>query len=319
MAFILEERIRLTERNAIKRLAGFAKNGKVDLAAEWLVGRPKWVDQNEAWQVITEMNARIVNLAQNEFGGKRMPPHDECFPLGDFSGYLKNNNIGSPSLSNLSQELKIGRVVVGAKVINLNAELCDGSLFVTSSSFQNKFASWQLNRSAIIGGENVEVGKINCCLIICDGDCTIESAATNCLIICRGTVKTKPDAYLGGCHIISAKKISIPKNPGGFENKIKEKVAMPLGFFEFFDPIHVGLTTVQVREGLTVKSLEKGKPLASAGLQMNDCITAVDGANNLNLESFRLLLRQKVAMGAESDFRIRRGDQILNIKVSFAD
>lgn len=104
--------------------------------------------------------------------------------------------------------------------------------------------------------------------------------------------------------------------PGSFSSsKLAEKEPKPLGFIRFFDPAEVGIKVESAEGGARVKSAEKGKRFAAAGLRDDDLITAVNGKDVKDAESFRRLLRASLAVDGETVLKVRRDKQVTEVRV----
>ena len=92
--------------------------------------------------------------------------------------------------------------------------------------------------------------------------------------------------------------------------------AIPLGFIKFFDPSQAGISVEGAKGGVAIKQVAPDKPFARAGLRSGDVPLAIDGTVVPSPESFRRLLRRKLAVGKDAAFKVRRGEKTLEIRVS---
>ena len=143
-----------------------------------------------------------------------------------------------------------------------------------------------------------------------------SSGVYNSLVIARGTVRC------GGIHnsrVISGGEVQLSRSAKVLDSKVVEKETKPLGFVTFFDPADVGIKVDSADGGVRVKEAEKGKPFAAAGLRADDLVTALDGEAVKDAESFRRLLRAKLAVEGTTTFKVRRGDKAVEVAVPHKD
>ena len=101
--------------------------------------------------------------------------------------------------------------------------------------------------------------------------------------------------------------------------KVKEKEADPLCFVKFFDPSRVGVTVEAAAAGVKVTKAEEGKSFARAGLKVIDVIVGLDGKEANTPETFRRLLRTKLAEGGRRIVKVRRQGRAVEIPITCAD
>src|SRR5262249_44618459 len=175
-----------------------------------------------------------------------------------------------------------------------------------------------LGHAAIFSGGSIEVSQsLLGVLIVCDGDFTAESGFTDSLVIARGKVRS--DGWVKNSRIVSDGGVEWKHPEWVKDSKVVEKESKPLGFVTFFDPADVGLTVESADGGVRVKAAEKGKPFAAAGLRADDLITALDGDAVKDADSFRRLLRAKLAIEGTTTFKVRRDDKAVEIDVPHKD
>ena len=167
------------------------------------------------------------------------------------------------------------------------------------------------------GGSVVFSGSsVGSSVIVCDGDFTARSVF-KCLVIARGTIRCDDGA--NDSHLISGGRVEFKHPERVHGSKVVEKEPKPLGFVTFFDPADVGIRVESAEGGVRVKEAEKGKAFAAAGLRADDLVTALDGEAVKDAESFRRLLRAKLAVEGTITFKVRRGDKAVEVAVPHKD
>jgi PDZ domain len=316
---ILREQARRKEERAQVRLAELAKNGQVDEAAELLVRRPSWGDEDAAWQVMTALADRLIDLGEKEFGEPSIPPRQNYLPVGDYRRYLGKARPKSLTTGRVVPDIvrEEFRFVVRAEEIEVVGNDIRDSLLVSAGAVRahggrGAVAGSEVWRSVIFAGGPVEFQKAFDSIIICDGDFTVASEAMRCLIVARGDVRCGNNALKS--RIITSGKVHFPKS-----SAIKEDEPNPLGFVQFFDPASVGVTVEAAEGGVRIKEAADGKPFAKAGLQAGDLAIAADGTPLDSPEAFRRLLRKKLATGGDFTLEVRREGKSVGVVVPFKE
>ena len=188
---------------------------------------------------------------------------------------------------------------------------CASSCFACTGRFR---ADDLIYLSGIFALGSVEVKGLNKSVVVCAGDVTVHQRMTDCIIVAGGKV-TCPNV-VGDCVIVAEGRVVIPKHAAE-GNIIRENQAKPLGVVTFFDPSQAGITVETAEGGVRVKALAEGKPFARAGLKAGDVISALDSEAIKDSESFRRLLRRKLAEEKDAVFKVRRGEKTLEVSVRF--
>jgi hypothetical protein len=317
---VLEALNHKEEKRVLARLQELGRNGQVDQAAELLVRRQKWDDEEAAWQVMTGLAAKVIELANKEFGEKRQVPHLEGLPAGDFRRWADEvhpNFLSTGRVANdpKNETRKGGFVVRAAKISVLDTMACN--LLVAAGKVQGPSRpGGMLGFSVIIAGGSVEFDDILNSVVVCDGDFTGREILTS-LIVARGEVRCSRFAH--DSRIVTSASVHLAGAPNADGNQVKEKEATPLGFVKFFDPAQAGIAVSAADAGVRVESATKDKPFARAGLQAGDLVVALDGRDVTSPESFRRLLRTALAEGGEMVLKVRRAGRDLDVRVTCPD
>jgi hypothetical protein len=315
-AGILDFFVRQEKKRAFAKLAALAKDGQVDQAVEKLVRRKEWDDEDACWQVLAELAGRLTDLEKKEFGTVSLQTVEgREVPARDFRRYREKMQPKVLSGSRLSWRDLLGpRFVVRAEEIETGNPQT-ASLLATSGVAKTS----NLSHSALFAGGSVDVSGVSDALIVCDGDVTVHADVRNSLIIARGDIHLHcPDTI--NSRIITSGRVYLElKSSRLIDTKVKEREAKPLGFVTFFDPAKIGISIEKADGGLRVKEAARDKPFARAGLRADDLLTAVNGDTVKDPEVFRRLLRAKLAVEGEMVFKVRRGEQTLELRVPCKD
>lgn len=85
----------------------------------------------------------------------------------------------------------------------------------------------------------------------------------------------------------------------------------------FFRPAQVGVEVAPAEGGVRVTRADKDMPIGRAGLRVGDVVRALDGSPTSSPDSFRKLLRRKVAQGGYGLFEVRRGGKAEEVRPNF--
>ena len=336
---ILEALTQRRNRQARERLEVLARNGKIDQVVERLVRWQDWGgEEDAAWQVVTAFAGRLLDLDKTKFPTaaidqrtfpQRAPYHGPPLPPGtvrtgltfqewqsqlpfrDFTRYkkrIKPIHIAAPRVT-LARN---GHFVIRAEEVTLDAISSRDLIACTGSVTCNQR---RLGLCGIFAGGSVAIKRIFASVVVCDGEFKTEFASL-CIIIARGPVTITEGG--NNCLIVSGDKITIPKWLRGQKQAsmmLRENEAVPLGFIRFFNTADAGITVAAAGKEVAVKVVTPGKPFARARLRSGDVLISVDGTSVPSPESFRRLLRRKLAEGKDATFKIRRGDKSLAIRV----
>jgi hypothetical protein len=204
--------------------------------------------------------------------------------------------------------------------------------------------------SIIICQENLEItgpakrGELQNCLVIARGKltCPKDSIITDCTILSNGPVVFSEGVKVENTAIVSGGPIVCPKGLA-LGKRVLITGSIPDWPVKFFDPEFAGLSVWQVYRnngtlpneppllafhdglvfgggvdknpdlgaGVQIKKVRKGAPFAD-GLHESDIVIAVDKEKTPSKESFRKILRRKLAEGGPIiTFTVRRTDKIL--------
>jgi hypothetical protein len=307
-AQILAEFNRRDARRVLQRLQSLGEQGEVDLLVEWFVRRRRWAPEDSAWQMLGDLARKLVQL-ETQGPRKTNLPHSESTPFVDFRRY--RTLVRPKTVDFAPRQLQRGSYLArGEEIV---ADVLAQSLIATSGNFRASF----LGGSAVFAGGSVAVKEVSNSVIICDGEFKARHYVGGCIIIARGPVQC-PDK-LHNSLIVSLGTVQVPKDTDGKDTLIQEKEPNPLGFVKFFDPARAGIEVRQAEDGVRVKTAFEGKRFARAGLKAGDLIAALDGEAIKDPESFRRLLRRKLAEGGASKLKVRRGEKTLEIPITWKD
>jgi PDZ domain len=311
---ILNEHARRREQRALARLAELANNGQVDQAAELLVRRPQWADEEAAWQVMTTLAERLIDLGEKEFGKPAVPVRRESLPAGDYHRYAAKTRPKVQATGRVAPDVhEPASFVVRASEIEVVGTTAD-DLFASAGAVRSKgMVIW----AVIFAGGPVEVRELNHSIVVCDGDFTATSGAHDSLIIARGDVRCA-DCGLN-CRIVTSGKVFLDRSASYPEVKLKESKPKPLGFVQFFDPASVGITVEGAEGGVRIREAAEGKPFAKAGLQAGDLAVVADDTPLDSPDTFRRLLRKKLATGGDLTLEVRRENTSWGVVVPFQE
>jgi hypothetical protein len=310
---ILDVLARREKERAFAQLADLLKRGAIDQAVEKFVRREKWDDEMTCWQLFAELAGKLTDREREAYG-KASLPNEDFVPARDFSRYAAKQGhrfeiiaARHPTLEQMNDVGRAMRVeeIVGGPPINMHLITSAGDVKAANASF-----------SVIFAGGSVECSSIFRSLVVCDG--YVEAASiTDSLIIARGTVVCRSSA--DSSRIISCGSVAFVKPDRVTESKVLRKQRKPLDFVTFFDPADVGIKVGAAEGGVRVKEAEKGKLFATAGLRADDLVTALDGEAVKDAESFRRLLRAKLAVEGTTTFQVRRGEKAVEVAVPHKD
>jgi hypothetical protein len=322
-AQVLEAFNHKEDKRVLARLQELGKNGEADQAAELLVRRQKWEDEEAAWQVMTGLAAKVVELGCLEFGEKHRVPtheHEGAIPLGDFRQWAKEVHpefLASGRVANDPKKQQYGRFVVRAEDISV----VDGmgmahNLFVAAGAVRGAAPTGSTSSviyTVIFAGGSVEFDEIACSVVVCDGNVTVRNRMLGCLIVARGEVRCSGSA--ADCRIITSGNVHFGEGTNTKGTQVKEREATPLGFIKFFDSSRAGISVLPAEGGVRVAVAAEGKPFALAGVQAEDVVETLDGRAVATPQAFRRMLRTALAEGGEMVFKVRRAGQVREIRV----
>jgi hypothetical protein len=309
---ILDAFVRKEKERIFAKFADLAKQGAVDQAIERFVRREKWDDEPACWQVVADLATRLTDLERKTYG-KASLPDSVRDPGQEFRRLVKSLQLKVVSTRGAAPEQWKNWIVLRAEEIATGYHL-DYGLFAFSGSVKILGSA---TKSAVFAGGSVEIDNTNQALIVCDGDFKAKSDIHTSLIIARGTIRCEGDVI--NSQLICCGDIQLKRPKRVFDSEVVEKESKPLGFVTFFDPANVGIKVETADGGVRVKEAVKGKQFAAAGLRGDDLITALDGEAVKDAESFRRLLRAKLAVDGEMVFKVRRGDNVSEITVKHKD
>jgi hypothetical protein len=310
---ILDALARRAGERPFAAFADAAKRGAVDQAVERLVRRDRWDDEEACWKALAGLADKLTALERQRF--------DKVSLSGEHRGddrelrrvqrHVRPKRAGDrhPSVG-----LWEGRFVLRAGEDFEAGIPTAGFLIAAAGNVEVP----SITHSAVFAGGSVDVkGSIGNSLVVCDGDVTSRHIIKDSLIIARGKVRC--DMVVENSRIISGGGVEWKHPELVKDSKVLEKEAKPLGFVTFFDPADAGITVESAEGEVRVKKVEKGKAFAAAGLRADDLVTALDGEAVKDAESFRRLLRAKLAVEGTTTFKVRRGDKAVEIPVAHKD
>ncbi|HEX5269280.1 MAG TPA: PDZ domain-containing protein, partial [Gemmataceae bacterium] len=301
------------EKRAIAAFAELAKGGAIDCAVEKFVRRDRWEDETACWKVLADLEDKLTDLERQAYGkpSRRQPDrrlkHNSAnmAELAHAAG-LPPDGAGRGTLHLWEKE---NRWVLRAEEVQKGKRFFDFLVALSGGAFiRGEFAY-----CAIFSCGSIACNGVDDSLIVCDGDFTAQGHVSSSLVIARGTISC--GGGVTGSRLISCGQVRLKYPQAVTGSKVVEKEPRPLGFVKFFDPADVGITVEPADGGARVKSAEKGKPFAEAGVRAGDLITAVNGQAVKDAESFRRLLRASLAVDGETVLKVRRDKQVSEVRV----
>jgi hypothetical protein len=313
----LHEKLALRE---LKKATDLAKEGRIDEVVERLVRWQEFDREKTGWKAVGEFVAKVLECEKRDFDTRGLLK--ERFPQRDFSRYLQAEGlteIASPGKT-LEHELLRGRETVRKAYLVRGEEIEVESPLVCDTVAASRSVRLKEVRSCVIvSAGDVEVGKIDDSVVVCDGVFKASGSILNCLIVARGNMTCPPTT---GMVILSCGEIKFPNSTPTDRAVLRSGEAVPFKFIKFFDLAEAGVEVSKCDGGVAVASVAKGKAFADAGLQKDDVVTAVDGekvtkggGSHDEVDQFRRSLRKKLAAGEEATLTVRRGDKTLELTV----
>jgi hypothetical protein len=230
------------------------------------------------WALLFRMAEKSATSAQNLGLGEFRIPDYVKFPL------LKGGQIET---SFLHQKRILAESISTQNQVAQSAILTSGPVHVNG----------QLYKSIVFSNGDVKIGtNVDDSIVVCNGNVEIVGGVRKSLILARGKVK-----YIGFIG----------------DSVFEQKVEVPLGLLQFFNPAQVGVEVSAANGKLCVAKVEKGKPFAKAGFRKGDEILAIDKAQVRSPEEFRNLLRRRIIEG-RANFSVRRNGKTLDISVDLS-
>lgn len=311
---ILDEIDHRRRRVSLSQLLSFRDNGEIDRLAAGIVHWRRGED-DDCWQTATSFAARLVKEAKRAKARTSFPA-SLFAPIGDFSRY-KETHSAIKRNTGKANALEEGSFLIRGDEIVLKHGA--GSSIIVSSG---TVGSNDVYRDLVLAGGSIRVEDAVHSVIVCDGDFQCDSQITNCIIIARGTVKA---AWIVKSFIITSDVVLTLDNslpPEWRRNKnniIKENDSTLGGLVKFFETSHVGISVEPAEQGVRVVKLTENKSFAQGGLRNGDILLALDEVPIRSPDSFRRLLRGKLAQANPLAFKVRRSEKVLTIRVHCKD
>jgi hypothetical protein len=310
---ILDWFARRQKEQAFAALVDATKRGAVAEAVERLARRAQWDDESLCWQTLADLAAKLAEIELQTVG---KPTLTGVYTADD--GWLHDVQRQMRFKSAAGTRTAIGlwqkRLVLRAEEIT-EGQLVDHALFAIAGNVRLR----HLSNSVVYANGSIDMAaSMHRSVIVCDGEVSANQVVSNSLIIARGKVNCN-NSLVRRSHIISGAEVVV-RHPEWLEDsKVQEKQPKPLDFVTFFEPAKVGVTVESEDGELHIKTVEPGKLFAKAGLRADDLISALDGEAVNDAETFRRVLRAKLAVEGTTTFKVRRGKATLEIPVPHKD
>jgi hypothetical protein len=295
-----------------EKLQLLAKNGAADQVADQLVVRQISIEDQKAWQIVTDIAAKLLDAEKKHFGKVQLWDDDNTI-FHDFAKYIKANRPQEIAARRPESPKKEGAYVIRGEDIIINPNIFH-TIIVASGNVRTGRSG---HTNLIIAGGNVEIESIHSSIIVCDGNLTINDGVHDCIFIARGVVNC-PD-FIHKCLIITSGKAKLPQGAAVKESAIKENEPNPLGIVKFFDLAQVGVEVEESKDGIVVRKVLDGKPFAKAGFKEGDRVLAVNGVSVVHSWELRIFVRRGTASEKGTTFRVQRGEKLLEIAVGLTD
>lgn len=307
--------------------------------AELAVGLVEW--EHRKYGNTRFLSKGFSRLVPSDFRRKGFSP-DEAIPPQELAKmWTRSHHVLGQEIDLNTREVSMKHLVVLASG-NVRTPTLYGSILLANGSVRMQDAP---THSIIICAEALEVsGGIQNCLVIVRGKvtCHKDSKITDSTILGSGPVAFSESVTVENAAIFSGGPITCPKGIK-VRNRSLLNATIPDLPVKFFDPEFAGLSVWQVYRnngilrneppllalsdgiefaggvqanpevgaGVQIKKVRKGSPLAR-GLHESEIITAIDKEKTPSKESFRKVLRRKLAEGGPIiNFTVRRTDKIL--------
>ncbi len=167
--------------------------------------------------------------------------------------------------------------------------------------------------SFLVINNETEFGRLNNCLVICDGDIKIRPGQINCIIVANGNITAEKGGGGDDWLLAATGNINLPLRKNLYSNhyhaggkvtfdpalqrnakQVREhQAALPFGI-KFVDPKEFGLDLAMQNGGVQVMAITKESPFAKFGVEDADVITKIDEVTPKSLADFRRALRRGV-------------------------
>jgi hypothetical protein len=334
---------------SLRKARALAKEGRaVEIADRLAFAATCGASGEEGWESLTIFAKELSSITQDLFPDASAPGNRyyNYFPAGDFHRYVKL--VGPKEIAAQKIEIDTGKklddpqdakgmanrmfirqakghfLLRGEEILltgRVPVSLLNCGMIASSGNVRLSSAL----ESLIVSGENIkQINDLRHCILICDGDVELLSpSGHDSLIVARGKVVCT-EGKIQRCLVRSCGRTRCYFN--GKESELKEGMHDPLAFVKFFELADVGLTAEDLphrekadADGVLLKDMRKNSPFA-AGLRKGDVITAVEDKKTPTIETFRRVLRRKLAEGGPSIIlTLRRAGKSLDVSIPVKD
>jgi RNA polymerase sigma factor (sigma-70 family) len=275
-------RKRVREREAEKLLAVATKGG-VDVLVDYMTLKGKDATDDD-WDLFQKVVAVIEEKA-----GKKKAHDVKRWQTVEAGGQIIN-----------------GRAIAAEGVNDL--VLLNGALVARGPVTVRGLT----NAVVFVNGDVTLIGGPINCIIVCDGDVTFKGGAINCVVLAGGSIRA-----VNSIDSVYAARGAVEQ---GFGTNITARPdeKFPLGAVKFFASSQLGVEAKETDGKVRVESVEAGTPLAKAGLQKGDVVTALGETKADSVEAFRRALRRQLADG-KAVIKVRRDDREVALSAALLD
>lgn len=307
--------------------------------AELAIGLVEW--EHHKYGNTRFLSKGFFRLVPSDFRRKNLSPDESITPQELAKMWTHSSHLLGQELDLNTREVSMKHLVVLASG-NVRTPTLYGSILLANGSIRLQDAP---SHSVLICAEDLEVSSgIQNCLVIVRGrvTCHKDSKIIDSTILSNGPVAFSESVTVENAAIYSGGSIACPKGIKALKRSLLN-ASIPDSPVKFFDPEFAGLSVWQVYRnngmmpgeppllalsdglvlaggtqanpdvgaGVQIKKIRKETPFA-VGLHESEIITAIDKEKTPSKESFRKVLRRKLAEGGPIiTFTVRRTDKIL--------
>ncbi len=171
--------------------------------------------------------------------------------------------------------------------------------------------SYQVASNVLFSNGKVMIGaQVSDCFIFCDGDIEVGAHVRNSVILATGTVKAR-----SAVNSVIIARGGIKIGPIVENSLVEEKSSNEM--LRVFDLSRRGIEVADSKTEVKVEKVHDNKPFAKAGFRKGDLVLAIADKEIKSYDDFRKAVRRNFVDKTEPVFKVKRGDQTLELKVSF--
>jgi hypothetical protein len=355
---ILREVAKKRARRALSRAKALAKAGRIIEAADRVAYWGQLGQPGEDWEILTQFASEARSKTARYFPPhgfwyypEEIGGHFPLNPMGEFRRYAESAHpremaaqlididAGGEELilsekEHAERKLAVKGIdtlvpytlLLRGENILCQKDISDAGIYKGIIAATGDVELPPASHSLVIAGGNLaKLDGTMQSIVICDGDVELPGPPSAALIVARGkvTCATGKAAIIMNCMVRSGRSLVLPD---GTKVDLKDGTPDPLAFVKFFELADVGLRAEDLpkrekstADGVRIKEMKKDSPFA-AGLRSGDVITAIEERKTPTTETFRRVLRRKLARGGPTiTFTVRRSDKTLGVPIAVKD